>query len=150
MISKKTQYALKAVLFLTGKYVLKQPVLIPEIAEKELIPKKFLEAILLELKKNGVLQSRKGKGGGYFLAKAPGQISYGDVIKIFENPFALLPCLNQGPHYSCQECKKGRVCGVRMVMQEIYNTTSNILEVTTFQEVYDRIRNSKEEAMYFI
>ena len=150
MISKKTKYALKAVLFLTGKYTAKEPVLISEIAEKESIPKKFLEAILLELKNNGVLQSRKGKGGGYLLAKEPGLISFGEVIRIFENPFALLPCLDQAPHYRCGECQKGIVCGVRMVMQEVYSTTASLLNVTTFKEVHDRMSHSKQEAMYFI
>ena len=150
MISKKTKYALKAVLFLASRYTAKEPVLIAEIAEKESIPKKFLEAILLELKNKGVLQSRKGKGGGYFLAKHPGEISFGEVMRIFEDPFALLPCLNEGPCVKCEECVKGDSCGIRMVMQEVYNATSSILNVTTFQEVYDRMRSSKQEAMYFI
>ena len=150
MISNKTKYALKAVLMLTGKYASKEPVLIAEIAEKESIPKKFLESILLELKNNGILQSRKGRGGGYLLAKDPGQISFGEVLRLFEDPFALLPCLKGGPHIKCEECKKGSACGIRMVMQEIYNTTSSILNVTTFQEVRDRMRNTNQEAMYFI
>ncbi|HOW58254.1 MAG TPA: Rrf2 family transcriptional regulator [Candidatus Omnitrophota bacterium] len=150
MISKKTKYALKAVLFLAEKYATKEPVLIAEIAQKESIPKKFLESILLELKNKGVLQSRKGKGGGYLLARGPSQISFGEVIQIFENPFALLPCLNQGPSYRCSECQVGHVCGIHMVMQEVYNTTTSILNVTTLQEVNDRIRNTQQEAMYFI
>jgi Rrf2 family protein len=150
MISKKTKYALKAVLFLAERYSAKEPVLIAEIAEKESIPKKFLESILLELKNNGILQSRKGKGGGYFLAKEPSQISFGEVLRLFEDPFALLPCLKGGSHIKCVECQKGTACGIRMVMQEIYNTTSSILNVTTFQEVRDRMRNTHHEAMYFI
>ncbi|HNX68725.1 MAG TPA: Rrf2 family transcriptional regulator [Candidatus Omnitrophota bacterium] len=150
MISKKTKYALKAVLFLVGKYATKEPVLIAEIAEQESIPKKFLEAILLELKNKGVLQSRKGKGGGYLLARHPGDISFGEVMRIFEDPFALLPCLNEGPYVKCEECKKGNSCGIRFVMQEVYNATSSILNVTTFQEVYDRMRSVQQEVMYFI
>lgn len=150
MISKKTKYALKAVLFLTDHYATKEPVLIAQIAEKESIPKKFLEAILLELKNKGILQSRKGKGGGYLLAKHPGEISFGEVMRIFEDPFALLPCLNEGPYVKCEECQKGNTCGIRMVMQEVYNATSGILNVTTFQEVHDRMRNTSQEAMYFI
>jgi Rrf2 family protein len=150
MISNKTKYALKAFLMLTEKYALKEPVLIAEIAEKEFIPKKFLESILLELKNKGLLQSKKGKGGGYLLARAPNQISFGEVIEIFENPLGALPCLDAKANRRCNECKKGSVCGIQMVMQEVYRTTSNILNITTFQEVHDRIGNTNQEAMYFI
>jgi Rrf2 family protein len=150
MISKKTKYALKAVLMLTGKYASKEPVLISEIAEKESIPKKFLEAILLELKNKGLLKSKKGKGGGYLLARSPNQIGFGEVIGIFENLFGSLPCLNESVHRRCDECQKGSACGIHMVMQEVYRTTSSILNITTFQDVYDRMRNTNQEAMYFI
>lgn len=149
MISKKTKYALKAVLFLAAKYSSKEPVLIAEIAQQESIPKKFLEAILLELKNKGILQSWKGKGGGYALARSPGQISFGEVLRIFEDPFSLLPCVKEGPHVRCEECRKGAACGIHLVMQEIYNATSGILNVTTFQEVLDRSQRS-QEAMYYI
>lgn len=150
MISNKTKYALKAILMLTGKYASKEPVLIAEIAEKESIPKKFLEAILLELKNKGFLQSKKGKGGGYLLARSPNQISFGEVIGIFENPFASLPCLDTKANRRCAECKKGNVCGIQMVMSEVYRTTSSILNITTFQDVYDRMQNTNQETMYFI
>ena len=150
MISNKTKYALKAVLMLTGKYASKEPVLIAEIAEKESIPKKFLESILLELKHKGFLQSKKGKGGGYLLARSPNQISFGEVIGIFENPFSALPCLDVKANRRCDECKKGSACGIQLVMQEVYRTTSSILNVTSFQDVHDRMRNTNQEAMYFI
>ncbi|MFA5160460.1 MAG: Rrf2 family transcriptional regulator [Candidatus Omnitrophota bacterium] len=150
MISNKTKYALKAVLMLTGKYVSKEPVLIAEIAEKESIPKKFLEAILLELKNKGLLQSKKGKGGGYLLARSPNRISFGEVIGIFENPFDSLPCLDGKTNRRCDECKKDSACGIRMVMREVYQTTSSILNVTSFQDVHDRMRKTNQEAMYFI
>ena len=150
MISNKTKYALKAILMLTGRYASKEPVLIAEIAEKESIPKKFLEAILLELKHNGLLRSKKGKGGGYLLARSPNQISFGEVIGLFENPFSALPCLDAKAHRRCDECKKGSTCGIHLVMQEVYRTTSSILNVTSFQDVHDRMRNTNQEAMYFI
>ena len=150
MISNKTKYALKAVLMLTGKYASKEPVLIAEIAEKESIPKKFLESILLELKNKGFLQSKKGKGGGYLLARTPNQISFGEVIGMFENPFGALPCLDGKASHRCEECKRGSSCGIQMVMQEVYRTTSSILNVTTFQDVHDRMQHTDQEAMYFI
>jgi Rrf2 family protein len=135
---------------LTGKYDSKEPILIAEIAEKESIPKKFLEAILLELKNKGFLRSKKGRGGGYLLARSPNQISFGEVIGLFENPFSALPCLDAKANRRCGECKKGSVCGIQLVMQEVYRATSSILNVTTFQDVYDRMRNTNREAMYFI
>lgn len=150
MISKKTKYALKAVLFLVEKYASGEPVLIAEIAEKESIPKKFLEAILLELRKKGLLQSKKGKGGGYLLARHPNQISFGEVFGIFEDPFALLPCLGPMPHRRCDECRTGNVCGIRVVMQEIHKVTTSIMNITTFQEIRDRMGSSQQEAMYYI
>ncbi len=150
MISKKTKYALRAVLFLTEKYSAKEPVLIAEIAEKESISKKFLESILLELKNKGLLQSKKGKGGGYLLARDPGQITFGEVFGIFENPFALLPCLTQTPYRRCEECRTGSVCGIRIVMQEVHKVTTSIMNVTTFQELRDRMRSSQQETMYYI
>ena len=135
---------------LTGKYSSKEPVLIAEIAEQESIPKKFLESILLELKNKGLLQSKKGKGGGYLLARSPNQISFGEVIAIFENLFGSLPCLEGKSDGRCNECKKGSVCGIQMVMQEVYRTTSSILNVTSFQDVHDRMRSTDQEVMYFI
>jgi len=150
MILKKTKYALKAVIVLTAKYASREPVLIADIAKEESIPQKFLESILLELKNKGLLQSKKGKGGGYLLARQPNQISFGEVISIFENPFASLPCLTQTPKRNCPECQKRGSCGVQMVMGEVYSAASNILNVITFQEVHDRMRNIKEETMYFI
>ncbi len=150
MISKKTKYAFKAMLFLATKYTKAEPVLIAEIAKKELIPKKFLETILLELKKKGLLRSKKGKGGGYFLARSPEQISFGEVYDIFENPFALLPCLTAVPQVRCDECRSGSVCGIRIVMQEIYKVTTNIMNITTLHEVRERIGQSQQEVMYYI
>lgn len=135
---------------LTGKYSSKEPVLIAEIAEQESIPKKFLESILLELKNKGLLQSKKGKGGGYLLARSPNQISFGEVIAIFENPFGSLPCLGGKSDRRCNECKKGSACGIQMVMREVYRTTSSILNVTSFQDVHDRMRSTDQEVMYFI
>lgn len=150
MISKKTKYALKAVLMLTSKYASKEPVLIADIAREESIPKKFLELILLELKNKGFLRSKKGKGGGYLLAKPPNQLTFGDVISIFENTFASFPCLAVKLQHRCDECCNGNSCGIQMVMKEVQTATSNILNVTTFQEIYDRMRNTHQESMYFI
>ena len=90
MLSKKSKYALKALIVLAKEYG-QGPVLISDIAQREDIPRKFLELILLELKNQGILQSKKGKGGGYFLGRPPHQVSVGHVIRVLEGPLAPLP-----------------------------------------------------------
>src|SRR6476659_7954592 len=93
MLSKKTQYAFKALMYLAQQRE-GEPVLIAEISQKRNIPLKFLENILLELKKQGILDSKKGKGGGYYLAKAPEKIFLADVLRLIDGPIALLPCVS--------------------------------------------------------
>jgi Rrf2 family protein len=87
VLSRKSKYGLKALLMLAERSG-RGPVLISDLAGRDAIPKKFLEAILLELKRHGVVQSRKGKGGGYFLRRAPAEITFGEVIRVLEGPLA--------------------------------------------------------------
>ena len=148
MISKKTKYALKAMVTLAEEYAHHQPVLIEKIAGSNRTPKKFLELILLELKNKGILRSKKGKGGGYFLAKPPAQISLGSVIRSLEGPLAPLPCVSQSAYRHCEECRDEESCGIRMVMSEVRDATAKILDGTTFQDVLERSKMPCE--MYFI
>lgn len=150
MISKKTKYALKAVLMLTEKYASKEPVLIAQIAESESIPKKFLELILLELKNKGLLQSKKGKGGGYLLARSPDQISFGDVIRVFEGSMAPTPCVEPGRQAECTECQSGAGCSIRSVMRALYNATIEILDGTSLEQASENAKRSEISSMYFI
>ncbi|MFY9269865.1 MAG: Rrf2 family transcriptional regulator [Candidatus Manganitrophaceae bacterium] len=146
MISKKTKYALKALTRLAldeGK----GPVLIAELAQSEGIPKKFLEAILLELKNQGVLHSKKGKGGGYTLAKPAETIMLGSVIRTIEGPLAPLPCVSQTAYKRCDECPDEATCGVRMVMKEVADATAKILDHTS---VADMCRQVDNAAMAFV
>lgn len=138
MLSKKAKYALKALLVLSRQPAGK-PVLISEIAEAEGIPKKFLELILLELKKNGMLQSKKGKGGGYFLARDPSLISFGQVIRVIDGPLAPLPCVSHTAYMRCEECADETACGIRLVMKEVRDSTARILDGTSFTEVVQRV-----------
>lgn len=94
MISNKTIYGLKALIYLARRYD-QGPILIDDLAQEENIPKKFLEAILLALKNNGLLQSKKGKGGGYYLARPPKTITFGQAIRVMEGPLAPLPCVSE-------------------------------------------------------
>src|SRR5690606_8131117 len=122
------------------------PVLIAEIAESERIPQKFLEAILLELKKEGFLDSRKGKGGGYFLAKAPEGVTLGAVVRKMEGPLALLPCASQTAYRRCDDCADERTCGLRMTMKDVRDRTAEILDSTTLADVEARVRQAAAAA----
>lgn len=141
MISKKTKYALNALQYLAQKCDT-APVLISEIASKEKIPQKFLEAILLELKNNGILDSKKGKKGGYFLARPANQIVLGEVMRVMEGPIALLPCVSQTAYKRCDECVDENTCGIRMVMQEVREATAKILDQTTLAHVVEKMQSA--------
>jgi Rrf2 family protein len=137
MISQKSKYALKALTVLAREYG-KGPVLISEIANQEKIPRTFLELILLELKNQGLLHSRKGRGGGYFLAKAPQSISVGQVLRMTGGPLALLPCVSKTAYRRCEECHDERTCGIRLVMKEVRDATARILDATTLADLVKR------------
>ncbi len=135
-LSKKTKYALKAMLLLAREY--KQgPLLISDVAKREKIPRKFLEAILLTLKNRGLLQSKKGKGGGYFLDTSPTEVSIGSIVRIFEGPLAPTACASENAYTACAECNDDLPCGVRLVMQDVRNAIAHILDGTSLSDVID-------------
>ncbi|MDD3772143.1 MAG: Rrf2 family transcriptional regulator [Weeksellaceae bacterium] len=127
MLTKKTKYGLKAMSYL-AKHSTGQPILISEIAEKEAIPLKFLEGILLDLKRSGTLDSKKGKGGGYFLIKNPKDITIASIIRILEGPIALLPCVSLNYYKKCDDCVDEYTCSLNRVMVEVRDETLKILE----------------------
>ena len=133
MLSKRSQYALKALAYLTEKYE-NGPVLISEIAKKKKIPLKFLENILLELKGMGVLDSKKGKGGGYFLKKAPVNIRVADIIRKVNGPIAMLPCVSLYFYERCKNCDE-KNCALHDMMIEVRDATLNILEKRTLVDL---------------
>ncbi|HUN59818.1 MAG TPA: Rrf2 family transcriptional regulator [Candidatus Binataceae bacterium] len=137
MLSRKSKYALKALLVLTEEYG-KDAMLISDIAERERIPKRFLELILLELKNHGILRSKKGKGGGYALNKPPSAISVGQVLRMIEGTLAPLPCVSKTSYERCEECKDERTCGIRILMKDVRDTTARILDSTTLADVAKR------------
>jgi len=151
MLSKKTKYALKAVAYLARKYDA-GPILISDLSRDERIPKKFLELILLTLKNNGILQSKKGKGGGYYLGKSPREISMGKVIRILEGPIALVPCVSETAYAPCQECLDERTCGIRLVMKDIREATAKILDGTSLADMLEReevVKHSEGSALNY-
>jgi Rrf2 family protein len=150
MITKKTKYAMKALLALAQTSRADRPVLISDLAQRERIPKKFLEVILLELKNNGILGSKKGKGGGYFLAKAPEAIKLGGVLRVLEGPLAPLPCLSRTAYRKCDECDDEDTCAIRAVMKDLHDTNVRILDGTSLKDMVDRAGVPEKQEMYFI
>jgi len=138
VLSRKSKYGLKALLVLAEKAGA-GPVLIAELAQRDAIPKKFLEAILLELKRHGIVESKKGKGGGYFLRRPPSQVTFGEVIRVLEGPLAAVPCVSQTAYMRCAECVDEVTCGVRLAMKEVRDATARILDHTTLSDVNARI-----------
>ena len=151
MISKKTKYALKAlgVLAEQGKDS-DHPMLIANLAEQERIPRKFLEVILLDLKNRGILQSRMGKGGGYFLAKPAEEIKIGMIVRALEGPLAPFPCLSKTAYKRCEECRDELHCGIRLVFKDVHEATLQILDNTTLQDMVEKAQRFQNMLMYQI
>ena len=137
MLSKKSKYALNALVRL-AKEKDKGPILIGQIAQEENIPKKFLEAILLDLKNAAILGSKKGKGGGYYLLKDPNEVNVADIIRLFEGAIAFIPCVTHKYYERCEECKDEQTCGIRDVFREVRDHTVNILKNSTLQNILER------------
>jgi Rrf2 family protein len=134
MISKKTKYGMKALAYLARQGKGTQ-VIIAEIAEEEHIPRKFLEAILLELKNHGYLGSRMGKGGGYYLLKEPVTISLAAMYRILEGPIAMLPCVSINYYEKCTDCHSEETCQLNRVLIEVRDKTLSVLENRTLADL---------------
>lgn len=134
MLSKKTKYGLKAMAYL-ARNVEVQPILISEISREESIPQKFLEGILLDLKNNGLLASKKGKGGGYYLIKPANQISIAAIIRILEGPIALLPCVSLNYYQKCDDCLDEENCSLNRVMVQVRDKTLKVLESQSLEDL---------------
>lgn len=152
MLTHKSKYALKALIVLAREFG-RGPVLIAEVSQRERIPRKFLELILLELRNKGILASKKGKGGGYFLARAPQTVRVGDVLRALDGPLALTPCVSQTGYRRCDECIDERTCGVRLVMKEVRDATAKILDSTSLADIVSQVEvagRGKEALTYAI
>lgn len=142
MLSKKAKYALQACLSLADEPA-GQPVLIADLAERDMIPKKFLEIILLDLRNAGILASRKGKGGGYFLARSADTITVGQIVRLMDGSLSPVPCVSQASYQACTDCKDERTCGIRMVMKDVRDAISGILDNTSLADVQERTRKAR-------
>lgn len=127
MLSKKAKYAIRAMIHLAARQGT-GPVMIKDIAQEERIPKKFLEAILVDLKNGGMLKSRAGKGGGYEMATPASDIDLGEIIRKIDGPLALTPCASKTAFCLCDDCPTEKFCTIQVVMREVRNETARVLE----------------------
>ena len=134
MLSKKTKYGLKALTFLASQEDMK-PVQIAEIARRENISQKFLETILLSLRKTGFLASKKGKGGGYYLIKEPDEVLMTDVMRVLEGPIAMVPCVSLNFYEKCDDCPDEGVCSVNKLMLKVRDANLLVYRNTTLADI---------------
>ncbi|MFT4032610.1 MAG: Rrf2 family transcriptional regulator [Siphonobacter sp.] len=137
MISKKAKYALKALKVLAQEFGNQKPVLISYIAEQERIPKKFLEAILLDLRNHSILQSQKGKGGGYMLRIPPSEINFAKVLRIIDGPISPTLCVSLYFYGKCDDCADEHTCTLRDVMRKWRDANLEVLEQTTIADLLE-------------
>jgi Rrf2 family protein len=136
MISQKAKYALKALVAL-GRAPEGKPSSIRDLAARETIPQSFLEQILIELRRAGLVESRRGKDGGYLLAQPPSSIGLGRVLRLLDGPLAPLPCLSRTAYRRCADCADEANCTVRRIFQDMYETTVEIMDRTTLKDALD-------------
>jgi Rrf2 family protein len=141
-ISKRTQYGLKAMQILARRYR-EGPVMIGSIAAEESIPLKFLEAILLDLKSHGLLASKLGRKGGYRLSRPPSSMTVGSIIRMMEGPLAPIPCASETAYRPCAECKDIEGCGTRIVMREVRDAISGVLDRTTLADLLRKAESAR-------
>jgi Rrf2 family protein len=134
MLSQKTRYAMLALMRL-ARETNNGAILISDIARSENIPQRYLEAILLDLKKLGLLGSKLGKTGGYFLIRKPENIDLSEIVRHFEGPIALVPCVSEKAYQPCEFCKDEVTCSLRRVFKEIRDYTYDKLQQTTLKSL---------------
>ena len=136
MLSQKTRYAMLALTRL-AKDVGKGAIMISEIARSENVPQRYLEAILLDLKKLGLLGSKLGKNGGYFLIRKPEDINLSQIVRHFEGPIALVSCVSEKAYQPCEFCKDEEKCNLRKVFKDIRDYTYDKLQQTTLLDLIE-------------
>ena len=134
MLSQRGRYALKAMIRLAGS---EEGASVALIAEQDMIPRKFLESIMGDLRRLGLIESRRGKGGGYFLARPAGEITFGEIVRATDGPLALIACASHTAYQRCEDCPDEAACAIRRVMVTVRNEVSQILDRTTLRDAVD-------------
>jgi Rrf2 family protein len=133
MLSQKAKYALHAMIVLAQAWD-REALQIADIAERRRLPKRFLEQILLDLKHNGLVVSKRGKNGGYALIRPPAEIPVAQIVRIIDGPLAPLPCLSVIAYQRCEECDDEAACAVRRVFARVHAATLAVLENTSLAD----------------
>jgi Rrf2 family protein len=136
MLTRRGKYGLKALVHL-ARLAPGQSASIGDVATTNVMPRKFLEAILLDLRKAGFVRSSKGRGGGYALARAAGDIAIGDVIRALDGPLAPIPCASRTAYMPCDDCVDLASCSVRLVMQEVRDAMAQVLDNVSLAQMRD-------------
>lgn len=133
MLTNKAKYALRAMIDIAAQTGMgeRRPLFIGDIAMRQDIPRRFLENILLELRKHGLVVSHRGKSGGYALARTPDLITFADVIRAIDGPLALTPCTSRTAYRRCEDCKDEATCSLRRTLLKVRDATADVLERTT-------------------
>jgi Rrf2 family protein len=143
-LSKRGEYGLRAMIDIAIWGTDGNPLLIKEIAERENVPLKFLEQILLTLKNTGFLRSKMGTGGGYYLARGAGEITLGQIIRTLDGPLAPIKCVSQTAYEPC-DCPDDKTCGLRMVMLDVRNAIAGILDNTTLFDITQKVKAAQAQ-----
>lgn len=145
MLSKKSKYAINALVYLARqtREDAERKVQVAEIAEAQSIPKKFLESILLDLKHNGIVGSKMGRGGGYYLRRDPAEVNLADIHRIFDGAIGLLPCVTYQYYEKCEECVDEETCGIREAILEVRNKTVEILKENSLEHILETEEEKK-------
>jgi Rrf2 family protein len=133
MLSQKARYALHALIVL-AEHTGEEPLQIAAIAEEARVPRKFLEQILVDLKKRGIVKSTRGRAGGYLIGKAPRDISFAEVIRTIDGPLALAPCVSVTAYHKCDDCVDEATCAIRRVLLAARDATAQVLETRTLAQ----------------
>lgn len=146
MLTNKGKYGLKAMVVLAGADP-ERPVLVSELAAQNAIPKKFLEAILSELRAAGLLRSRKGPGGGYALARPPEQIRVGQIVRVLDGPLAPISCASRSAYQACDDCDDVQRCAVRLLMTQVRDAIAAVLDQRTLADM--RAMTAREQDLIY-
>ena len=141
-LSKRGEYGMRAMIYLAQQQKSGQRVSAGEIAKGENIPSKFLEQILLTLKNAGLLQSKMGVGGGYYLARPVESITLGEIKRVLDGPIAPIRCVSEMAYESCG-CPDEAACGLRLVMKDVRDAITDILDQTSLADVIERVEQVK-------
>jgi len=142
MLSQKARYAMHALLVL-AEHGGNEPMMIADVAAKAHVPRKFLEQILLELKKRGVVRSQRGRAGGYLLGRPAKDITFAEIIRVTDGPLALSPCVSVTAYQRCADCIDEKTCAIRKVLLAARDATAEVLETRTLASALTSSRRAR-------